>query len=329
MSLLDPVERQAGRRCRLLFPEGDEPRVREAALRLAAGDAVEPILLAEAPLEGVEARPPGTVPDAGVYAEAYAAERACSPALASRLMARPPYLAAAMLRAGAVDALLAGVANPTRDIITACHAVLGLAAGATFPFSTFLMDVPGRGPMVFADCAVTEDPTPEQLAEIAVGAGRTAARLGLEPRVALLSFSTLGSGEHPHVEKVRQATALARLLAPDLALEGELQADAALNPTVAAAKVRGESAVAGRANVLVFPDLDAGNIGYKLVRELGGAQAFGSFLVGFGHAVCDASRGATVDDIVGTALVLARLAAPDSDRLRATEAAGVAAGMPA
>jgi phosphate acetyltransferase len=310
MTLLEPVERREPGRCRLLLPEGDSPRVREAALRLAAGEAVAPVLLTASPVVGAACLDPADVPDAAAYADAYASERGCAPALARRLMERPPFVAAAMLRAGVVDALLAGVVSPTRDIITACRAVLGLEPGATFPFSTFLMDVPGRGPLVFADCAVTEDPTPEQLAEIAIGAGRVAARLGLEPRVALLSFSTHGSGEHPHVEKVRRATALVRALAPGLAVDGELQADTALNPVVAEAKVPGGSAVAGRATVLVFPDLDAGNIGYKLVRELGGATAYGSFLEGFGHPVCDASRGATVEDIVGTALVLARLAAP-------------------
>jgi len=307
VSLLDVIEPRTGG-CRVLFPEGDDPRVRDAALRLAAGDAVTPVLFADVPLDGVTCLDVAALPGAEAYAAAYAESRGVAPLLARRLLARPPFLAAAMLRAGAVDALLAGVTHPTRDIITACHAVLGLAPGATFPFSCFVMGVPGRGELVFADCAVTDDPTAEQLAEIAIGAGRTAARLGFAPRVALLSFSTHGSADHADVEKVRRATALVHEWAPELLADGELQADAALNPVVAAAKVQGASEVAGRANVLVFPDLAAGNIGYKLVRELAGASAYGSFLHGFGHAVCDASRGATADDIVGTALVLTRLA---------------------
>jgi phosphate acetyltransferase len=314
MTLLDVIERRPPTGCRLLFPEGDDPRVREAARRLAAGGALTPVLFAMTPLDGVTCLDPSAVPGLDAYAAAYAEARGVARPLARRLLARPPFLAAAMLRAGAVDALLAGIVHPTRDVITACHAVLGLAPGATFPFSCFVMDVPGRGELVFADCAVTEDPTAEQLAEIAIGAGGVAARLGFEPRVALLSFSTHGSADHADVEKVRRATALVHERAPALLADGELQADAALNPVVAAAKVAGASEVAGRANVLVFPDLSAGNIGYKLVRELAGASAYGSFLRGFGHPVCDASRGATADDIVGTALLLARLAGAETGR---------------
>jgi phosphate acetyltransferase len=209
--------------------------------------------------------------------------------------------------------MLAGVAAPTRDIITACTAVIGIAAPSTFPFSFFLMDVPGRpGPLVFADCAVTENPTAEQLAEIARGVAADTCRLpGFTPRVALLSFSTLGSADHPDVAKVRAATELLRQTDPTLPLVGEIQADAALNLAVARLKVPATdpgAAVAGVATILIFPDLDAGNIGYKLVRELGGAAAYGSFLHGYGRPVCDASRGATVDDLVGTARVLAVLA---------------------
>ncbi len=322
MDALETLRAKASATCpTILFPEGDDPKIAQAAERLARDGVCNPVVLGDpetvagwgVDTDLVKVVAPASYDDRiDGYAEQLV-DQLEMPArmIAKRMRKKVLWLAAALVKFGEVDAMVAGLVHSTSDVIFAGTMIIGLAEGIRIPSSYFLMDIPTwsggeDGLMLFADCGVTVSPTYEELASIAESSADTAKLLlGWEPRVAMLSYSTKGSGKGPDAKKVVDAYELVRAERPDITIDGELQADAAIVPEVSERKVGEGNVLHGQANVLVFPDLDAGNIGYKLVQRMTGAKAYGPLLQGFKQPICDLSRGASVDDIYGTTVIVA------------------------
>ena len=326
MGMIELVKVKA-RKCvkTIVLPEGDEPRTVQAAVKIQQEKIARPILLGDparvkavaaekgVDVSNIEIVNPQASPKAAEYTNAlYELRKAkgVTEEQAKQLVQDPMYYGIMMVKLGDADGLVSGAVHTTGDMLRPALQIIKTKPGIKVVSSSFLLDCPNKslghnGLLVYSDCVVVPCPNAEELASIAVSAAETAHVLcGIEePKVALLSFSTKGSAKHELVTKVQEATRLAHEMAPDLALDGEMQFDAAIIPEIGASKAKG-SPVAGHANVLIFPDLQAGNIGYKITQRIGGAEAF-AVLQGLAKPCNDLSRGCSVDDIVATVALTA------------------------
>ncbi len=279
---------------RVVLADGDDERAQAAARYLDQEGLADPVILDD---------------PASFCSPAVQAQAATSPKAEKIDQGDPLHVAALMVAAGEADACVGGASRPTPDVVRAALNCIGLAPGVDTISSCFLLVLPDGTPITYGDCGVVPDPDPDQLASIAISTATTHEQLaGEEARVAMLSYSTKGSADGSRVERVRAATEIVRQRMPSLAVDGEMQFDAAWDRQVAAAKAPG-SEVAGRANVFVFPDLDSGNIAYKITERLAGARAYGPLLQGTAGVVHDLSRGCSADDIATVAVIAACQAA--------------------
>lgn len=317
-SVLDELRQRAAVSIkRIILPESSDPRVVDAANVLAESGLARPVLLSQP--SGSSLHQQVEIFDQRADADEWfercvhafsvvRRSKGMTPELAREALSSPVLLGALLVHTGCVDGGVAGSLATTAEVLRAGIQGIGLVEGSRLVSSVFLMELPDGRVFSYGDCSVNPEPNAEQLADIAVSGARCHLALtGQTPRVALLSFSTRGSATHQRVDSVREALALARSKAPSLCVDGELQFDAALMPEIGEHKAPG-SDVAGRANVFIFPDLEAGNIGYKITERLGGAKAIGPVLLGMRKPWMDLSRGCSASDIVDVAVIASVLA---------------------
>lgn len=309
----------------IALPEGSEPRTLKAAEKIKSEKLAEIILLGDpdkikksakdvgANIEGIAIAEPKSSAKFHEYANAFFESRKSKGITleqAKEILLDEIYFATMMVKSGDAHGMVSGAIHSTGDLLRPALQVIKTAPGISIVSSSFIMETQARefgedGVLVFADCAINPNPNAEELASIAIATASTARSLcGFEPRIAMLSFSTKGSGKHELADKVVEATRLAREKAPDLLIDGELQLDAAIVGKVASLKAP-ESKVAGRANVLIFPDLQSGNIGYKLIQRIAKANAIGPISQGFARPINDLSRGCSIEDIVNVVAITA------------------------